>query len=314
MNEIVEKIERAEHIVLISHVHPDGDSLGSASAMYSYLLQKHKKVSWFCATKEIHQRFSCIPWIKNVKNSYPFGADLAISLDCANKERLGVEVACTLVNIDHHCTNTSFGSLNLVRSSALSTTEILYSFFKENGVKINKKMATALYVGLLEDSEGFLGESVDGTTFAIVQELITQGAEFQLCNKKIMKSTSLAALRLKAAMLKDMVLEHSTTIAFFGVSYEDMKQSGAVAEDAEGALEESLFLPHVQVALLLRQRSDLSIKGSLRSDGSVDCASIALHFGGGGHLSRAGFVLKEGYSLQEAKEKVLSLIKKEIIF
>ncbi len=314
MNEIVEKIESAGHIVLISHVHPDGDSLGSASAMYSYLLQKHKKVSWFCATKVIHQRFSCIPWIEEIKTSYPLGADLAISLDCASKERLGVEVGCALINIDHHPTNSSFGMLNLVQSSALSTTEILYRFFKENGVKINKKMATALYIGLLEDSDGFLSQSMDGTTFATVQELISLGAEFKLCNKKIMRSTSLAALRLKAVMLKNMELEHSATVAFFSVSYEDMKQSGAVPEDAEGALEESLFLPYVQVALLLRQRSDLSIKGSLRSDGSVNCASIALHFGGGGHLSRAGFVIKESFSLQEAKDKVLNLIKKEIVF
>lgn len=314
MNEIVEKIESAVHIVLISHINPDGDSLGSASAMYSYLLQKHKKVSWFCATKVIHQRFSCIPWIEDIKTSYPFSADLAISLDCASKERLGVEVACSLINIDHHPTNSSFGMLNLVQSSALSTTEVLYSFFKENGAKINKKMATALYVGLLEDSDGFLGESVDGTTFATAQELISLGAEFKLCNKKIMRSTSLGALRLKALMLKDMVLEHNATVAFFGVSHEEMKQSGAVAEDAEGALEESLFLPHIQVALLLRQKRDLSIKGSLRSSGSVNCASIALYFGGGGHLSRAGFVLKEEISLQEAKEKVLNLIKKEIIF
>lgn len=314
MNEIVEKIESAAHIVIISHINPDGDSLGSASAMYSYLLQKHKKVSWFCATKEIHHRFYCIPWIENIKNSYPLSADLAISLDCASKERLGTAVECALINIDHHPTNSSFGTLNLVRSSALSTTEILYRFFKENGVKINKKMATALYVGLLEDSEGFLAQNVDGTTFAILGDLIAIGAEFHLCNKKIMRSTSLAALRLKAVMLKNMVLEHSATIAFFGVSDEDMKQSGAVAEGVEGALEESLFLPHVQVALLLRQRSDLSIKGSLRSDGSVNCASIALHVGGGGHISRAGFVLGENISLQEAKEKVFNLIKKEIVF
>ncbi|MDK9694343.1 MAG: DHH family phosphoesterase [Sulfurimonas sp.] len=314
MNEIVEKIESATHIVLISHINPDGDSLGSASAMYSYLLQKHKKVSWFCATKEINQRFSCIPWIENVKTSYPFSADLAISLDCASKERLGTAVECTLINIDHHSTNSFFCMHNLVQSRALSTTEILYRFFQENGVKINKKMATALYVGLLEDSDGFLGNSVDGTTFATVQELITLGADFQNCNKKILKSTSLAALRLKAIMLKNMVLEHSATIAFFCVCDEEMKESGAVSRDAEGVLEESLFLPHVQVALLLRQKSDFSIKGFLRSDGSVDCSELALCLGGGGHANRAGFVLKEVTSLHEAKEKIINLIKKEIVF
>lgn len=313
MNEIVEKIERASHIVLLSHINPDADSLGSASAMYSYLLQKHKKVSWFCATQEIHHKFSCIPWIENLKSSYPLSADLAIALDCASAQRLGVRVGCELVNIDHHPTNTLFGALNLVQSTALSTTTVLYHFFKEEGVKINKKMATALYAGLLEDSEGFLSSGVDGTTFAVVGELIALGADFQNCNANMMRSCSLAALRLKAMMLQKMELVYGATIAFLSLSAEEMQKSMARAEDAQSALEESLFLPTVEVALLLRQKSDGSIKGSLRSKERVDCGAIALLLGGGGHRSRAGFVLQECLCLNEAKEQVIHLIKKEIV-
>jgi len=312
LNEILRKIDKANHIVVVSHISPDADSIGSASAMYSFLLQNHKKVSWFCKTEIIDQKLSCIPWFEKIRTSFPGSVDLAISLDCADKKRIGVEIECDLINIDHHASNTLYGSVNLVKVDSISTTEILYDFFTTNGVKINKKMATALYAGLLDDSDAFLSDSVDGTTFATVKELIEQGADFKLCNKSIMKSVSLAALRLKAVMFKNMSLECDGRVALFCVSDEDMKASGADALDCEAPLEESLNLAYVEVALLLRQNSDFTIKGSLRSKSGVDVAKIASEVGGGGHVSRAGFDLNITQSLQEAKSKILILIKKDL--
>lgn len=312
MNEILQKIQKAEHIVLISHVNPDADSLGSASAMYTFLLQNHKKVSWFCKTHNINQKLSFLPWFEKIKPAFPNSADLAISLDCASTERLGVHVECELINIDHHVTNTNYGDLNFVQPEFISTTAMLYDFFKANNAKINKKMATSLYAGILDDSDAFLSQSVDGMTFATVCELIELGADFQLCNKKVLKSVSLAALRLKSVMFKNMTLEQDARIALFCVSHEDMRASGAVAEDCKAPLEESLYLPSVEVALLLRQKKDFTIKGSLRSGFDVDVSKIAVKFGGGGHARRAGFEIDEVISLDEAKIKILNLLKKEL--
>lgn len=313
MNEILEKIEKASHIVLISHPTPDADSIGSASAMYSFLLQNHKKVSWFCKSEIINHKFSFIPWFENIRATLPTSADLAISLDCADKKRLGIDVECALINIDHHATNSNYGDINFVKTNSISTTEILYDFFKENGVKINKKMATALYAGLLDDSDAFLSDEVDGTTFALAKELIEHGADYKLCNKNIIKSVSLAALRLKAVMFKNMSLEFDARVALFCVSDEDMRAAGAVSEDCEAALEESLNLIHVEVALLLKQNSDFTIKGSFRSNSTFDCAKIAANFGGGGHIRRAGFDIESRVPLDEVRKEVLNLIKKEIV-
>jgi phosphoesterase RecJ-like protein len=313
LNEIIEKIDKASHIVLISHINPDADSIGSASTMYTFLLQNHKKVSWFCKSETISNKLSFMPWFENIKATFPASADLAISLDCADKKRLGVDVECDLINIDHHDTNSNYGDINLVKTDAISTTEILYSFFKENGAKINKKMATALYAGLLDDSDSFTSDSTSGTTFALAKELIEQGADYKLCVKNIIKSHSLAAIRLKAVMFKNMSLECGARVAFFCVSDEDMRSTGAFSWECEAALEESLNIVHVEVAILLRQNSDFSIKGSLRSNLEFDCAKIASNFGGGGHMQRAGFEIESGLSLNEAREIVFSLIKKEIV-
>lgn len=312
LSEILNKIDKAEHIVLISHVNPDADSLGSASAMYSFLLQNYKKVSWFCKTEDINQKLSFVPWFEKIKTSFPISADLAISFDCADKKRLGTEIECDLINIDHHESNSNYGDINFVKPDFISTTAVLYDFFKVNNVKINKKMATALYAGLIEDSDCFISKNVDGTTFALAKELIDSGADFQLCNKKIMKSTSLSALKIKGYMLRNISLECDARVAVFCVSYEDMKSTGAMGEDCEDALSESLYLPYVEVALLLRQNSDYTIKGSIRSNNDINVSAIAGYFGGGGHRNRAGFIISKIDSLNDVKERVINLIKKEI--
>ena len=312
MSKILNEIDSANHIVVISHVDPDADSISSASAMYTYLLQKHKKVSWYCQTKNIPKKLSFIPWFEKIRDSFPASADLAISLDCAHIKRLGVELKCDLINIDHHESNDNFAKFNFVEPKAISTTEVLYNFFKENSIKINKKMATAMYAGILDDSNAFMDEKVDGTTFATVRELIECGAEYKLCNKFIMKTVSLAALRLKAVMLKSMTLELDARVAVFCVSDEEMRATGADGQDCELALEESMYLPQVEVAILVRQNSDFTIKGSIRSNAKVDASKIASNFGGGGHAGRAGFDINDEVSLENIKEKVLNLIKKEI--
>lgn len=293
MNEILKKIDSATHIVILSDEGFDVDSIGRASAFYTFLLQRHKKVSWASLTQSIDYRLSFIPWVDDIKNSFPKSADLAISFGSLSKEHLDVKIECELINF-------------------IGKTEVLYYFFKENEIKINKKMATALYAGLLDSTDCFLSDELCGTTFAIAKELIESGAEFKLCNKNIMKSVTLGALRLKAVMLKNMSLEHDVKIAFFCVSDEDMRASGAIAIDAKRVLEESLFLAHVEVAVLLMQKSDFKIKCFIRCNCELSCAKIELNFDVKRSKNHLSFMLGDIVSLHDAKELVLNLIKKEI--
>lgn len=308
MEEILARIEKAKHVTVIAHMNPDADSLGSASAMYTHLLRLHKKVSFFCATKDINQKLLFLPWSDKIRNSFPVSSDLAISFDCASQSRIGTNLECDLINIDHHKSNTQYGTLSLVDSNCISTTEVLYNLFTQNKITINKKIATALYAGLLEDSQGFMSDKVDGTTFALVHELIAHGAEYKECNQFVMKYLTLGAFRIKGFMQTNMQLFHQARVAVFCVSDDDMKKSGAIGEDCEYALEEALYLPTVEVSLLLRQNLDLSIKGSLRSRNTLDVSAIASNFGGGGHQSRAGFNIENGSSIENLKVEILNLI------
>lgn len=312
MNEILSRIEKAEHIVVISHINPDADSIGSASAFYTHILRLHKKVSWFCASKKIDPKLKFLPWVDKIKDSFPKSADLAVSLDCGDKSRVGIETECDLINIDHHSSNTNFGQFNLVDSGCISTTEVLYNLFTDNCISINKKMATAIYAGLLDDSYGFMDERVDGTTFALAQKLIDAGADYKLCNKFIMNYQSLAAFRLKAIMHTNMELFYDARVAVFCVSRKDMKSTGAMGVDCESTLEEALWLPSVEVSLLIRENSDMSLKCSLRSCSHVAVDKIASKFSGGGHASRAGFNFSNEITMEQAKENILKFIYKEL--
>jgi len=315
MMNIIERIEKAKHIVVIAHKNPDADSFGSASAFYTYLLQLHKKVSFFCKTKDISPKLLFLPWSDKVRDGFPKSADLVVSLDCGSKNRLGIEFECDLINIDHHESNSHFGTYNLVDSSCISTTHVLSNFFLEHNIKINKKMATALYAGLLDDSNGFMSSEVDGTVFALQHMLIESGADYTICNHFLMNYISLAALRLKGLMFTNMQLTHNATIALFHVYNKDMKQTGAMGEDCEYALEEALYLPTVKVSILLKENKDLSVKVSLRSSSErLDMSRIASHFGGGGHKIRSGCTFSKEYTLQKASQELLQHIKKELKF
>ncbi len=312
MKNILKRIAEAKHIVVISHINPDADSLASASAMYTYLLTLHKKVSFFCLSKDIHQKLSFLPWFDKIRNSFPSSADLAIALDCSSQSRIGIEIECDLINIDHHSSNENYADFNLVSSTSISTTQVLFDFFKTNKIQINKKMATALYAGIIDDSDGFLSSDVDGTIFALVNELISSGAMHHTCNDFILKYRTLASLRLKALMLSNMSLINNAEIVVFLVKQDDFKATGAAYEDCELALEEALFLPTVKVTLLLRENENLAFKGSLRSKKDFDLSSIALELNGGGHKNRIGFELDTTCTMEKTVKKIVTLINKEI--
>lgn len=306
--EIIEIIEKAKHVVVISHINPDADSLSSASAVYTYMLKLHKKVSFFCASKHIDEKLKFLPWVEKLRDVFPADADLAISLDCGTHARIGTEIAIDLINIDHHQSNDAYAKFNIIDPDAISTTQVLFDFFKANEISINPKMATALYAGLLDDSSNFLSLKTDAKVFAMAKELCELGADVKTCSEYISKYMSLAAYRLKGAMMLSMSLHQDGEIALLHVDQELMQRYGAKASDCEAALEEALHLPSVRVALLLRENKDRTLKGSLRSDGSVNVNNVANIYGGGGHPHSSGFTLKTN-DTQDVIKEIIQLIK-----
>ena len=212
----IQNIQNAKHILLKT----DSNSFANASAVYSYLLMLHKKVS-ICFSEEVEPKFSFLPWYDKLKSVVPSSADIVIEIN--------YEV------LDY------------------------YKFFKENGVNINKKMATALYSALLVRYENFSSCESDGIVFATANQLIELGAQHKVAQTAIAKSDSLALFRLKAILYKNMLLVQSATEAELFISDEELKASGASMIEAEKVMQEVLSLVHVTKVVLKKSDEDMKI-------------------------------------------------------
>lgn len=188
------------------------NSFSNASALYTHILRLHKKVSMVGKLESIDSGLSFLPWFDKLRDIVPSSADLVIDVDLE--------------------------------------TESLYNFFKSNDITLNEKMATSLYAGLLQRFDGFLSSDMDGTIFADVNELINHGADYKLCNKSIMNRVSLSTLRLKAIMLKNMILTNDSKEALFIISEDDLNSSGATLREAYEIMNEALKLPYVENTVL----------------------------------------------------------------
>ncbi len=194
-------------------------SFCDASALYTHILRLHKKVSLVCVKGSINKKFSFLPWYDMLRKSVGSSSDLVLDLD---REE-----------------------------------EPLYKLLKKNNISINKKMATALYAGLLERYKGFVNPKTDGTIFALANELIASGAEYKLCNELIVQRTSLAVLRLKAIMLKNMILLNDAKAAYFFISDDDLKSSGATIYEAYEIMQEAFSLAYVEMSILVNDENEV---------------------------------------------------------
>lgn len=301
-------IDSANHIVLVAHMHPDADSLGSACAMYAHLLRLHKPVTLFCADETIDERLDCIPWCEALTSKWDEKADLAIAFDCGSAVRLGVRPHCRLINVDHHADNSGYGDINMIDADAPSTTAILMQWFKAEGIKINAKMATALFAGIAEDTMAFLSRRTDASVFEMAAELTRLGADVARVNHDLFMRRPLSWFRLKGMLFQQMELVSDGRIVLLQVPRVLQERSGAEACDS--ALHEALGLPTIKVAVLLRELEDGSIKGSLRTDDGIDVSAIAVAYGGGGHHFAAGFIVHD-MPMAHVRESVIANIEKE---
>jgi phosphoesterase RecJ-like protein len=311
MQALADAIDKADHVLLIAHVNPDADSMGSALAMYTYLLRLQKKITLYCKTEHINPALAFLPFFDKVKHQLPSAYDLAMSFDCGSLKRLGVDSSAPLVNIDHHLSNDAYGAINLINDKAISTTQVVYEYFVEHNIKINAKMATCLYAGLIDDSQNFSTHKTNAQSFMMAADLVQCGAEHALCVQQLFKTRSLASIRMKAKMLEAAQLFCDGKVVSTLVPRSFFEQTGAYEVDCEEALHESLDLVSVEVAMMLRYTKEGKIKGSLRSKNGLDMNALASHFGGGGHLHSAGFVC-EDIDLNTVEKKIISLLKETL--
>jgi len=320
--QIYNEIHSAEHILVVPHQNPDGDALGSATALMHYLKNIGKDHTIFCSTGA-ESKLHFLPYVKELttqeavwEESY---FDLIIVLDSGDLKYAGIDKYIEkldhrpkIVNIDHHDRNTEFGNLNLVIPSAASTTQILYHFFTLNNIQIDTYLATCLLTGILTDTDNFTNAATTVASLEIAGNLVKKGGKIQLIKQIMFQDKSINALKLWGQALSRLSKHDEHEIVYTYLTQGDLEDYGVDEEETQGIANFMNSLDEGKAALILKERSDGKIKGSFRTTrDDVDVSKLAQALGGGGHKKASGFksdsniedtLLKVWQAVEEMKE------------
>ncbi len=297
-----ERIKDSNHIVLASHINPDGDALGSSLSLYPILKEMGKKVTIFNATKPLPMYLDFLPNFDKVTDKLPKNYDLLVSFDSGSFDRLGIEEKPPfLINIDHHISNTKYGDINIIDSKAASTSQVVYNMLKANNVQIPASSAICIYTALVTDTGSFQYESVNDKVFEMAADLVRCGVKPDFVAKMLFQRDRLSRLRLLAKAYETIELTCDGKVAFVEVTKEMMEITGAIKDDTDTIVNSVRAIASVEVACMLREDDD-GIKISLRSKNYADVSKVAIKYGGGGHVRAAGATIKDEFDFKKVKE------------
>jgi phosphoesterase RecJ-like protein len=299
---MISHMKNAENILLASHIHPDGDAIGSLVALGLSLKKMGKNVTLFneCPVPKVYRFMKGVEEITmDVEDFSRF--DTAVILDCADLVRIGkcsgkVAQIPVVMNIDHHATNTGFGSFKQIDTSACATAEIVYEILKQLDVSLSSEIAEAIYVGVLTDTGSFRFANTTREAFDISREMVNCGVNPYKVADHIYGTYSLGSIKLLHKILGSIEVSQNGKLSILSLTQEMVNETGTHPEDIIGLVHYAKHIKDVKVAALIQEapitgRCDEGtlFHVSLRSDGSVDVGIIASLYGGGGHPKSAGF-------------------------
>lgn len=293
---IYEVLKRADSVLIGTHEHPDGDSVGSALALATALRLQGREVTIY-TPDPVPELFSFLPGFEDITCRKPDAQkyDVVVVLDSTRVYRahLAEEVKqhqCT-VCIDHHRGNTGEAKLNLVIPEAAATAHILVDFFEETNTPITNDIATCLLTGIFTDTGSFVHDSTTPEIMKVASSLMKRGARLSHIAHETYQKKDLPGLRIWGKALSRVVANEETGAATSVITLQDLKECGATLDDLSGVVNMLNTLPNTKFALLLTEYEPGMIKGSLRSEPhkNVDVSLLAQKLGGGGHRLAAGF-------------------------
>lgn len=289
-----------QKFLIVIHLSPDGDAIGSGIALSLALEQLGKKVALVCGDN-IPVTFSFLAEKHIIYHDFFLGDwDVVFVLDCGDLKRTGFparikEFAQTkkrLVNIDHHLKNDlhKIANVTIADQKASSTGEILIRILDNLPIKYTAEIATNLLTAIYTDTGGFKHSNTSQVTLDLASKLLSYGARLNKITKNISYSKSLASLKLWGIVLQRIKKHKNLGLVSSFVTQTDIERIGATEEDLAGVVNMICAVPGASAAILLTELQNGEIKGSIRTESDkVDTAKIATILGGGGHKKASGF-------------------------
>ncbi len=309
IKEAVSALERANKILVVSHMNPDGDTLGCMLGLGLSLIQKGKHVFLACQDA-VPTRFQFLPGSELVQSHCQEKVDAAVAVDCGGIKQLGglkdaFLKAKTSIQVDHHDFGDAFGKIQVVDPEASAVGEIVYRLIEVMKVEITPAIATCLLTSIIVDTGAFRFSNIRQKTFEICAKLSKMGVDLhQLIEESYwIKSRSMALLSSHA--MQKAKFSRNGAIAWTTVTQSTMRRYRAGLSDADSVADDLRCIEGVKIAALFRETERGNYRVSLRSKKGIHVALVAQHFGGGGHHNSAGCSIpKEG----SAKNKLLKAL------
>lgn len=286
-----------EHYLVLPHINPDGDSIGSSVLLCDYLVSigadayilNNDELNLSIAFLKNENFISSEDFLKKNITDYT-----VITLDSSDTSRYGdrteiVSAAKKLINIDHHVTNTKYGDINIVDEHASSTGEVIYRILKSSDYKISKQAAEAVYTAISTDTGSFKYSNTGAMTHEIVSELYSKGFNFTEINTKIYQNNHMDSVKVLKIALNNLNFFRGNKLGASFVTLDQVAAEGINAYETDGICEDIRNINGVEVSVFLKEVESGVFKANLRSKFDYDVAALALSYGGGGHKKAAGF-------------------------
>lgn len=316
--QIGEVFQNHQSFVLISHVRPDGDAIGSQLAL-GFALTAAGKTVRLINEDGLPENLSFMLGSEKIElpPSEPLDVEIAIALDTATKPRLGdralhaASQAKLWLNIDHHISNPKYGDLNLIDATSPATGQILYQLIIALGLPFPAETRDAIYVAVSTDTGSFQYPSTTAKTYEMAADLIHRGLDVGTINSLIYDNYPFRRVELMRELLNTLEVSADGQLAHWELRDQTRINLSLLPEDSEGLIDIIRAIRGVQLAVFFEELIDGKIRISMRSKTrKLDVCQIAMEFGGGGHALAAG--IRMAGPLENAKEKVLSAIQRRI--
>jgi bifunctional oligoribonuclease and PAP phosphatase NrnA len=312
-DKIVAAINEGKSFLITAHIRLDGDALGSELALYLMLKDMGKKAVIY-NQDPTPERYRFLTGAEAIVHELgDIGQyDVGFVLDCSDLQRVGKEAARigkikTLINIDHHVSNSGFCDLSMLDGQASSTGELIYRLMREMQYKMTKDICTNLYAAIITDTGGFRYSSTHSDTLHTAGDLVENGADPQWISENIYENDSPVRLRLLAKVLENMSLDLENEIGSLSVTQEALRQTGATLDHTEGFIDIPRTVKGINISILYTELNNKFFKVSFRSKGQINVEKIAGKFGGGGHVNAAACRI-EG-DIEEVKALIFGAVK-----
>lgn len=312
---IIDILKKSDSVAVFMHINSDGDCIGSALALYNFLINAGKTAYLYLPAQSspLPKKFAFLKSFEKFSATNP-PCEVAVAVDCADSARLSDDnlkaffKSKTRIAIDHHESHIKYADYTLLEPYAASTTQIMYKVLSKYDKKyIDRDIASMLYAGLVTDSGSFAFDSVSRETFETAMSLMDYGIDIAEITRNVFKNIRLEIYNLKNRVLSKTKLYLENTLGIITFDTDDFLATNTTESDTEGIIQSLLAIDTVELAISIAEVRDKAFKVSFRSKTRVNVSAFAKRYGGGGHKRAAGCRLY-GYK-EDVYNKLLSAAK-----